>query len=294
MLASPCIGVCRIDDALDLCLGCARTRVEVATWREMTEEARQIIWAQLPARREELGLKMHRLPWEIDELRAFIAGTLRPGRGASSGTWTMGLQGAIAEFSIGADEPCDVDVDDASVQVATARGAIAFKLSKNLRAFSTSDDAGRNQTIMLGVHRSFVSAAPQCLTCLGADRDAIREDDRDDVLYDFGLGRIAASFCIRTSDADLRARLDDVAGLPWQKFLAVVGKELLRHSPPRVVRTPAGRLEVFAAIPPSDGVSPSGPHTHFLPDVIERGRDLPEADEISPGFLRCATFYPAG
>jgi len=290
MLASPCIGVCRIDDALDLCLGCARTRAEVTTWRDVSEEIRQQIWAQLPARRQELGLRMHRLPWEIGELSAFIAGTLRQ----AGGTWTAGLQGAIAEFSIGADEPCDIEVGDERVRACTARGAISFRLSKNLRAFSTSDDAGRNQTIMLGVHRSFVSAAPQCLTCLGADRDAIREDDRDDVLYDFGLGRIAASFCIRTSDADLRARLDDVAGLPWQKFLAVVGKELLRHSPPRVVRTPAGRLEVFAAIPPSDGVSPSGPHTHFLPDVIERGRDLPEADEISPGFLRCATFYPAG
>lgn len=54
-VASPCINVCRIDAASQLCLGCARTLDEIARWSQLPNSERQRIVDQLAPRRAELG-----------------------------------------------------------------------------------------------------------------------------------------------------------------------------------------------------------------------------------------------
>jgi predicted Fe-S protein YdhL (DUF1289 family) len=54
-VASPCINVCRIDAASQLCLGCARTLDEIARWSQAPNAERQRINDQLAARRAQLG-----------------------------------------------------------------------------------------------------------------------------------------------------------------------------------------------------------------------------------------------
>lgn len=49
-VASPCIGVCRLDAAGALCLGCARTLGEIAEWSRAGETRRRQI-VQLAAQR---------------------------------------------------------------------------------------------------------------------------------------------------------------------------------------------------------------------------------------------------
>jgi hypothetical protein len=39
------------------------------------------------------------------------------------------------------------------------------------------------------------------ITELGPDREAVRADDRDALLFDLGLGGGSAAICVRTSDA---------------------------------------------------------------------------------------------
>ncbi|HET8830586.1 MAG TPA: DUF1289 domain-containing protein, partial [Casimicrobiaceae bacterium] len=39
-IASPCISVCRIDDATALCVGCLRTLDEIAAWGTLDNAAR--------------------------------------------------------------------------------------------------------------------------------------------------------------------------------------------------------------------------------------------------------------
>ena len=51
---SPCTSVCRMDDASGLCLGCARTLDEIASWSVLDDDARRAIVAALPARRVRL------------------------------------------------------------------------------------------------------------------------------------------------------------------------------------------------------------------------------------------------
>lgn len=58
-------------------------------------------------------------------------------------------------------------------------------------------------------------------------------------------------------------------------------------------RTAIGRVEVYAAIPPADGRSPDGPHTHLLPHLPREGRTHPPTVPIPAGLCPTAHLYPA-
>jgi len=49
-ITSPCIGLCRIDEASGLCEGCYRTLAEIAGWTSMGEEERERVRACLRRR----------------------------------------------------------------------------------------------------------------------------------------------------------------------------------------------------------------------------------------------------
>lgn len=292
MIPSPCIGLCRIDETSGLCLGCARTRDEIAKWSQAAEDELKRLWAEFPARRMRLGIGVHRLPWTRDRIRSFIVDTLR----FDGGTWVSGIYGAVAEFCVGENEPLDLDVGETVVNASTPRGAISLHLSEHVRAlvFGTASEPPGLEIMMLAVPRERSVSFPELgLTCLGPDEGAVGRGDKSAHLYDFGLGRGAAAFGIRTERADLMSKLDANKGLQWPRFLASIGGDLLQASPTRVVRNPIGRIEVFTAIPPPGGRSPLGPHTHFLPDQLAVGGDLPPNLQIPDSYVACAIHYPA-
>jgi predicted Fe-S protein YdhL (DUF1289 family) len=55
-MKSPCVKVCIMDPQRDVCMGCARTLDEIGRWGLMSEEERDAVMAELPARRERLAL----------------------------------------------------------------------------------------------------------------------------------------------------------------------------------------------------------------------------------------------
>jgi hypothetical protein len=52
-VASPCVSICRMDDATGWCTGCLRTLDEIGAWSRLDDAAKRAIWAALPARRVE-------------------------------------------------------------------------------------------------------------------------------------------------------------------------------------------------------------------------------------------------
>ncbi len=50
-VASPCISVCRMDDASGLCIGCLRTLDEIAAWSLLDADDKRAVLAALPIRR---------------------------------------------------------------------------------------------------------------------------------------------------------------------------------------------------------------------------------------------------
>jgi len=55
-MKSPCVKVCIMDPARDVCMGCARTLDEIARWALMTDDERGAVMQALPERRARLDL----------------------------------------------------------------------------------------------------------------------------------------------------------------------------------------------------------------------------------------------
>lgn len=52
---SPCINVCRMDEATGWCEGCQRTLAEIGAWGGLDDAAKRAVWQALPARRAALA-----------------------------------------------------------------------------------------------------------------------------------------------------------------------------------------------------------------------------------------------
>lgn len=50
-MPSPCISICQMDPQADICLGCYRTRQEIASWSRMDAEAQRDLLDTLNERR---------------------------------------------------------------------------------------------------------------------------------------------------------------------------------------------------------------------------------------------------
>ena len=287
---SPCVGFCRIEEPSGLCLGCARTREEIAAWNGAPAAVLERIWAQLPQRRAALGIGLHRLGWAQADIRSFVLKTLCAG----GGTWVFGVYGAVAEFCIGRDEVVTIAAGPTRIQATTPRGAIDFDLSEQVRALAlaTTGSSKGTEVVVLAVPRAGIRRpGPAVLSALGPDQDAIRRKDCREPLYDLGLGMGSAQFCTRTANAELVRGFDDYIGQGWPALLAGLGGMILQASPTRVVLSPVGRIEVFTPIPLPGGCSPAGPHTHFLPAHLAAGRETPPGLELPDALVPCAFFY---
>ena len=130
------------------------------------------------------------------------------------------------------------------------------------------------------------------LTEVGPDRNALRAEDRETALFDLGLGALQVDACVRSGDPAVIAALRSCTGksllAPGNAAMGVI----LASNPHRVFASRLGRIEVFQPIPPADGKSPTGPHTHVLPSCWRMVAPTRPPSHCRPaGFLR--PFLPA-
>ena len=206
--------------------------------------------------------------------------------------WSMGTPGAIAEFIRTPDEPVTIRPGE----VVTPRGAIRLTPPPDLRLVAYETPAGPhghwNRTVALCVPTTSAGPTRAVITDLGADCHALRVQDRDAVLVDLGLGLPAVDVCVRVSDPDLLDRLRAAVGTSLFADVPHLVGAVVAAGPHRVFTTSCGRVEVYAPIPPVDGRSPDGPHTHLLPNLLRAGRTHPATAPIPAKYLPVAALYP--
>ncbi len=288
-ITSPCTGTCKLDEATGWCLGCGRTGEEMDGWRIQSEAARREVWDQIPGRLKELGVTCRRLPWATDDIRSFVTPTQETGRG----TWVIGVFGAVAEFTAAHDEQVEVHVDGDDIIAYTKNGALRVTINDSVRALTFDPpDWGREARIVLAVkrERGRLPVASGVVN-LGADTGALLQE-KNTKLYDLGLARKEGRFCVRLGEGTAQKALDGSTGLAFPKALPMIAGPLVTESPTRVVECALGRIEVQGQIPPPDATSPSGPHTHLLPDHLATGRALPVGMDLPRAYLPGAIFYP--
>jgi len=193
MLPSPCVGICRLDDATGWCLGCARDTNELGRWRDLSPAEQARIWADLPRCKAILGLSFRLSPWFGAPL---LAELIRLARKSKTG-WSIGVYGAGAEFATRCDAVLEIEVGEESLILRTPGGALRLRPPAGTRMFELVGPSGRVERLVLALHRSRLSGIPAIgVTELGADEDAIEPTRRNERLFDLGLvARSSASAC---------------------------------------------------------------------------------------------------
>jgi hypothetical protein len=220
---------------------------------------------------------------------------LRQGIADPDTQWSLGTFGAIAEFSRDEDEPAQVGMSAKVLSAITERGGIAIRPHPALRPFASESitRSGWNHRVALCLAKDDGAMNGRTvLTEIGPDRDALREEDRDRLLFDLGLGAPHADFCVRIGDAETATQLRGHAGRPVFASGSPAMDIILHANPHRVFISRLGRIEVYQPIPPPSGKSPEGPHTHVLPKLLRSGRTHPATEPIPDGWIPCAHIYP--
>ena len=210
--------------------------------------------------------------------------------------WSLGTFGAIAEFSRDNDEPVRLMQSFAAVSAVTPRGGIVIRHDQRSRPFASESmtKTGWNQRIALCLPEYDCAMGGRiALTEIGPDREALRAEDRDAVLFDLGFSALQADFCVRIADPDAIAQLRQHAGRDvFESGNSAMGI-ILAANPHRVFISRLGRIEVYQPIPPPSGKSPEGPHTHVLPRLLKTSRTHAATEPVPPGWIPCAHIYPA-
>jgi hypothetical protein len=213
--------------------------------------------------------------------------------------WSLGTFGAIAEFTRDPDEAVALLRKGTRLEAVTARGGIRIEAQEEaeagLRLFAsestTRDGWSQRISLCLPQHQCAMNGRT-VLTALGPDAQALREQDRDVLLFDLGLGALQVDLCIRVSDPTVAAQLASHAGQPLFEPGNPAMGAILAASPHRVFVSRLGRIEVFSPIPAADGTSPQGPHTHVLPKLLAHRRTHAATELVPDGWVPCAHLYP--
>lgn len=210
--------------------------------------------------------------------------------------WNLGTFGAIAEFLRDPGEPVELGDRPGRLFAVTDRGGIGFDDLSEVRLFASETAVGSGWSHRIALCLPETACAMNrrsVLTELGPDEAALRLQDRAGILFDMGLGTLQVDICIRTGDPQLIATLRSVAG----KSLFEPGNPamgaIVAKGPHRVFISRAGRCEVFQPIPPADGKSPEGPHTHVLPQLLRSGRTHAATEPVPEGLVPFAHLVPA-
>ena len=189
--------------------------------------------------------------------------------------WSIGSFGVIAEFMRDADEDVALQRADGAMSAITARGGLRLEPHNAMRPFASESLTTQSWSHRLSLCLpEAICAMDQrtVLTEIGPDANALRAQDRSAALFDLGLGTLQLNACIRSSDADVVAPLKKWTGRslfePGNGAMGVI----LAANPHRVFESRLGRIEVYQPIPPPDGKSPEGPHTHVLPRLLRHKR----------------------
>ena len=208
--------------------------------------------------------------------------------------FSIGCLGAIAEFQ-DAEARVPSNSPNGMIEAQSARGGMRIDSTNAVSAvayetLSAAADAWQCGVVLVADENVIRESGRTVLTELEPDVDAICEDDRNDILFDLGVGMPHLDFCIRTSDSRLINDLRNYAGTCVVDAGHPVIERIIDTSPHRVVASAIGRIEVYQPI--DRHKTPTGPHTHLLPELLAKGRTHSANIPVPAGRLPVLTLHP--
>jgi hypothetical protein len=209
--------------------------------------------------------------------------------------WSVGSFGAIAEFTRDPEEPVTFDRDGTAQSAVTPRGGIRISAQASLRPIASESPTADawNHRVALCLPRQLCNMnGRRELTEIGPDTKALRAEERSGVLFGLGLGLLQVDACVRATDFAVVSALRRHVGKSVLATDSGAMAIILGANPHRVFVSRVGRVEVFQPIPPPDGKSPNGPHTHVLPKLLAHGRTHAATEPLPSSWVPCAHCYP--
>jgi hypothetical protein len=211
-------------------------------------------------------------------------------------TWVCGGFGALAEFHFDVNEEVSF-IEGGAIGATTARGAFLLDCVPELRpvAYETIGKNGKSwgQGLVLCLPQKLAdTGARTVVTELGPDEEAIRPQDRGAILFDLGIGKPQSDICVRATDPRTLALLREACGQPLFGHGHDVATQMPALSPHRVFRSKVARVEVYQPIPPPDGKTPDGPHTHVRPNLVKHRRSHAATVPVPEGWLPVLWLFP--
>lgn len=208
-------------------------------------------------------------------------------------SWSIGSFGAIAEFFWDAGEVGMAS--EGLLTRRTARGAIRLEPRADVMPVSYETLSGDSERWHHGIDFCLPRASAamhgrEVVTEVGPDAQALCPAHREGMLFDMGLALPHVDVYVRSCDPEVAAALRGGCGRSVLEPGSLAMQAVKTHSPHRVFVSPLGRIEVYQPIPVS--VTPTGPHTHVLPDLLAAGRTHSANTPIPAGWLPCLTLYP--
>ena len=212
-----------------------------------------------------------------------------PGSGFS-----IGCLGALAEFQ-DADARVPSNRGNGLIEARSSRGALRIDSTNAVSAvayetLSAAADAWQCGVVLVANEENTRASERSLLTELGPDVSAMRDEDRKDILFDLGVAMPHIDFCIRTSNPSLIDDLRHHIGTRVIEEGHPVLECIIDSSPHRVVMSALGRIEVYQPI--DRHTTPSGPHTHLLPDLLGKRRTHSANIPVPSGNLPVLTLHP--
>ncbi len=132
------------------------------------------------------------------------------------------------------------------------------------------------------------------LTELGPDAGALRDEDREAVLFDMGVGAPHIDFCVRAAEPELAETLRRCAGQSIFAKESAAMAAIKAHSLNRICMSNLGRVEVYNGIPGNEpgAASPAGPHTHLLPKLLKAGQTYSANTPAPDGWVPAFDLHP--
>jgi hypothetical protein len=209
--------------------------------------------------------------------------------------WSVGSFGAIAEFMRDPDEPVTFRRNGTARSAVTARGGVLIdpQIGSRLIASESPTAQAWSHRVALCLPRQLCGMNRRLeLTEIGPDVEALRSDDRPGILFDLGFGLLQVDAFVRTSDPAVASALRRHVGKSVFATDSGAMAVILDANPHRVFVSNVGRVEVFQGIPPPNGTSPEGPHTHVLPKLLAHGRTHSANEPLPSDWVPCAHCYP--
>jgi hypothetical protein len=193
------------------------------------------------------------------------------------------------------DEAVGLQRGGGSISAVTARGGLRIEVPEALRPLASESltaESWSHRVALCLPQEVCIMNRRKVFTELGPDREALRSADRPAILFDLGLGTLQLDACVRVADDATVSSLRDWIGRSLFEAGNGAMGVLLAANPHRVFISRVGRVEVYQPIPPPDGKSPEGPHTHLLPKLLRHNRTHAATEFVPAGWVPCAHFYP--